>query len=97
MMLDENKMHEGTIGIIILVCISIIISLILHIFYKKYANVSLISGILSITIFLIIAHIISGPEKFIGIAFFVGGIFSILISLIVGGIIYTLKRYTAQK
>jgi hypothetical protein len=90
-------MSEGTIGIIALVSINIVMSLLFHMSYKKYVNASFISGMLSITIFLIIAHMISGPEKFIVIAFFVGGILSILISFLVGGIIYTIRKYVAQK
>jgi uncharacterized membrane protein len=90
-------MDEGTIGIIELIFISIVISLILHIYYKNYTNTSFISGILSIIIFLIYAHIMSGPEKFLLIAFFVGGLLSISISFIVGGIVYAVKKYVMRK
>lgn len=90
-------MDEGTLGIIALVFISIVISLILHLFYKNYTNASFISGILSIIIFLTYAHIVSGPEKFILIAFFVGGLLSTLISFTVGGIIYAVKKYIIRK
>ena len=90
-------MDEGTIGIIALVLINIVISLILHSFYKEKAKASVISGLLSIVIFLIIAHIISGPEKFIMIAFFVGGIISMLISFTVGEIFYVVKKIIARK
>ena len=86
-------MQDETIGIIALASLSIITSLIFHIFYKKYVNTSIASGVVAITIFLIISHIAKGPEKFVLVAFFVGGIFSILISLIVGGVIYFIKKY----
>ena len=90
-------MDEGAIGIIVLVFISILVSLVFHIFYKNFTNASLISGILSITIFLVISHIVSGPEKFLLIAFANGGILSTLISLAVGGIVYTVKKYMLRK
>lgn len=90
-------MDKGIIGIYLLVLISVLFSLVLHIIYKKYTNASLISGFLSIIIFLAIAHIVSGPEKFLLVAFFVGGALSVSISFIVGGIVYTVKKYVMRK
>jgi hypothetical protein len=85
-------MDEGTIGLIILVSINIVLSLIVHSFYKNKVNASLISGLLSIVIFLLLDSIVNGSDKFIMIAFFVGGFISILISLALGEIFYQIKK-----
>jgi hypothetical protein len=90
-------MDEGAIGIIVLVFISVLVSLVFHVLYNDYTNASLMSGMLSITIFLVISHIVSGPEKFLLIAFAEGGFLSIIISLAVGGIIYAVKKYIIRK
>lgn len=86
-------MSEGTIGIVVLVSLSVLISSTFHIFHKEYVRASIMGGVTSIVLFLTIAHIVTGPEKFIVIALIVGGVFCTLIAFVMGGIIYAIRKY----
>jgi uncharacterized membrane protein len=86
-------MDQGDIGLIVLCVIAAVVSSVLHLYRRKdLYQTSAISGIISIVVFLIISHFVSGPEKFILIAFIIGGILSTVISLFVGILVRGVRK-----
>jgi presenilin-like A22 family membrane protease len=78
-------MNEASVGIIVLVSISIIVSVVTHYFSKRYVFALIVSAILASILFQIAAFIHIGYlDPFFIIAFFIGGLIAFGISAIIG-------------
>ena len=79
------KMSEASVGIILLVSISIIVSCVAHYFIKKYLVALIISAIIATIVFQIAVYIQLGYlDPFFIIALFTGGLIAFGISAIIG-------------
>ena len=90
---NEDDMSEGAIGIIILIAISVITTVAVHLFLRRYFSASLIAAVLSSAIFQFIAILHVGYlDPFLPIALLVGGALAYAIALIVGLIILAYRK-----
>jgi hypothetical protein len=78
-------MNEGTLGLLILVAVSIFSALILHWSISRYLRASFISALLSSAIFQVTGFIISeNHDPFILIAFVTGSVVAFGIAIVAG-------------
>jgi len=77
-------MDEGAVGLIVLVGIAVVVSLVGHARSATYFMTSLVSALISITMFLAIAIVRDGVDPFIALAAVIGGMYCFGIALVVG-------------
>jgi hypothetical protein len=79
-----STMSDGAVGFLVLVSISVVVAAIGHARSARYALTSVVSGLLSIALFLGIVIARGDGDPFIAIAAVVGAGYSIAIALVVG-------------
>jgi hypothetical protein len=84
-------MDEGTFGLILLLVIGIIVSIVSHIFSRKYLIATVISALIASLIFCIAAWV-HKPTALIGIAFGFISIYCFVISAIIGLPFYLIRK-----
>jgi hypothetical protein len=77
-------MSDGAVGFLVLVSISVVVAVIGHSRSARYALTSVVSGLLSITLFLGLVIAKGDGDPFIAVAAVVGAGFSMVIALMVG-------------
>ena len=78
-------MDTGIDGILILSLISIVFAVLLHMIVKKYIQASLIAGIMSAVLFIVVDYIHMGYlDPFFPFALITSSVIGFIISLVVG-------------
>ena len=77
-------MSDGAVGFLVLISISVVIAAVGHTLSARYVLTSIVSGLLSIALFLWLVIARGDGDPFIAIAAVVGAGFSIVIALMVG-------------
>jgi hypothetical protein len=77
-------MDEGAVGFLVLTSISVLVAVAGHAFSARFALTTLLSGLLSIAVFLGLVIARGDRDPFIAIAAVVGAVYSLFIAGLVG-------------
>jgi hypothetical protein len=77
-------MSEGAVGFLVLIAISVVVASVAHALIARYFLASILSGLLSIALFLGLVIARGDRDPFIAIAAVVGACFSTVLALMVG-------------